>query len=392
MKGRTLLRWTLAALLVVLLLIFTAKGFEQARDQSRLRHASEAPPLPIPALENLIDDPTAGYTEHYVVAPGTFPMSHGSSLAELPDGSLLCAWYSGTREAYADVNIYCSRFDPAQKTWSAPKAATRYGERAEWSLFKTRTVGNASLYVDDEGIVWMFYAAVQHGGWSGARVDYKTSRDSGKTWSRPKTLIHEWSNLPRSKPVRLERNRFALPLYHNYGQKHAYTCTLTVAGGAITSKSFEPISGEMHTQAAIVRHDENELFAYMRDPTKKSLMFSRFDVAQKKWSTAERLQLPNPNSAVEAERTPDGKILLVYNDSPRLRVPLSLAYSDDGRDFRKIADIEVETRGTYFSYPAMIRASDGTYHLTYSDRIRRTIKHVQFSQAWLDAKIAASAQ
>jgi hypothetical protein len=38
----------------------------------------------------------------------------------------------------------------------------------------------------------------------------------------------------------------------------------------------------------------------------------------------------------------------------------------------------------------MIRASDGTYHITYSDRDRDTIKHVQFSQAWLDGKTRAA--
>jgi len=198
-----------------------------------------------------------------------------------------------------------------------------------------------------------------------------------------------WSNMPRSKPLRLGPNRFAIPLYHNFGRKHGYTCTVSVAGGKITSKSYEAIPGIKQTQPAIVRRSDNELFAYLRDPTKKSLIFARFDVARKRWSDAERLDLPNPNSAVDTEQTPDGKTLLVYNSSKDKRVPLSLAYSDDGADFRKIFDFEDENSGTGFSYPAMIRADNGMYHLTYSYE-RTTIKHVQFSQQWLDEKIAAA--
>jgi predicted neuraminidase len=48
------------------------------------------------------------------------------------------------------------------------------------------------------------------------------------------------------------------------------------------------------------------------------------------------------------------------------------------------------TGGGSFSYPAIIRAADGSYHLTYSHERRSAIKHIHFSQDWLNEKIAAA--
>lgn len=332
----------------------------------------------------------AEYEEDLVVAAGQFQVCHGSSIVELPDRSLLCCWYAGSDECAPDVKIYSSRFEAATQTWSAPAIVAAHNERAEGRWLRTKTFGNCALFVDDEKVAWLFYAAMPMGGWSSARVDYKTSKDSGQNWSRPKTLVGTFCNLPRNKPLQLRPHQFVIPLYKNFGHKYGYTCTVTVSDGKITNKTFENIPGPQHTQPAIVRRNDNELMAYLRDPTWQSLMFSRFKAADREWSTAERLVIPNPNAAIDAVQTEDGKTLLVYNDSKKGRNPLSLAYSENGHDFKKIWDFEYAPTGGSFSYPAIIRAADGSYHLTYSHERRRAIKHVHFSQAWLNEKIATA--
>jgi predicted neuraminidase len=333
----------------------------------------------------------ADYEENLVIASGRFPVNHGSSIVELPDHSLLCCWYAGSDECAPDVKILSSRFEPVAKTWSEPAVVSQNGERAEGAWLRTKTFGNCALFVDDENVVWLFYAAMPFGGWSTARVDYKTSKDAGQTWSGAKTLVGRWCNMPKNKPLQLDAHQFTIPLYRNFRPKHGYTCTVTVSQGEITGKTFEQMSGPEHTQPALVRRNENALVAYLRDPTWQSLMFSHCDVAQRKWSVAERLSLPNPNAAIDAVQADDGKTLLVYNDSKKGRNPLSLAYSENGRDFKRIWNFEYSSSGGSFSYPAMIRAADGSYHLTYSHERRAAIKHVHFSQAWLNEKIAAPA-
>ena len=330
------------------------------------------------------------YEQNLITAPGQCPVNHGSSIAELSDHNLLCCWYGGSDECAPDVKIYSSRYDPGTKTWSAPVVVAAHNERAEGRWMRTKTFGNCALFLDDENVVWLFYAALPFGGWSSARVDYKTSKDNGQTWSPAKTLVGTFCNLPRNKPLRLGPGKFTVPLYKNFGHKYSYTCTLTVSGGEIKSRTYERIDGPENTQPTLVQRSEKELVAYLRDPTWESLMFSHCDPAQLKWSNAERLQLPNPNAAIDAVQTEDGRTLLVYNDSKKGRNPLSLAYSENGRDFKKIWDFEYSPSGGSFSYPAIIRATDGSYHLTYSHDRRSAIKHVHFSEAWLDEKIAAA--
>jgi alpha-L-fucosidase len=329
------------------------------------------------------------YEENLVIAPGRFPVNHGSSIVELSDHNLLCCWYAGSEECAPDIKIFSNRYDQSVKTWSAPAIVAAHNERAEGRWMRTKTFGNCALFVDDENVVWLFYAAMPMGGWSSARVDYKTSKDNGQTWSQAKTLVGTFCNLPRNKPLRLGPGKFTVPLYKNFGHKYSYTCTLTVSGGEIRSKTFERIDGPENTQPTLVQRSEKELVAYLRDPTWESLMFSHCDPSQLQWSSAERLQMPNPNAAIDAVQTNDGQTLLVYNDSKKGRNPLSLAYSENGRDFKKIWDFEYSPSGGSFSYPAIIRAADGSYHLTYSHERRSAIKHVHFSQAWLNEKIAA---
>jgi predicted neuraminidase len=330
------------------------------------------------------------YEQNLIAVPDQCPVNHGSSIVELSDHNLLCCWYGGSNECAPDIKIYSSRYDSATKTWSAPAVVAAHNERAEGRWLRTKTFGNCALFIDDENVVWLFYAALPLGGWSSARVDYKTSRDNGQTWSPAKVLVGTFCNLLRNKPLRLGPGKFTVPLYQNFGHKYGYTCTLTVSGGEIKSKTYERIDGPENTQPSLVQRSEKELVAYLRDPTWQSLLFSHCDPADLKWSTAERLQLPNPNAAIDAVQSDDGKTLLVYNDSKKGRNPLSLAYSENGRDFKKIWDFEYSASGGSFSYPAIIKTADGSYHLTYSHDRRSAIKHVHFSQAWLSEKIAAA--
>ena len=133
--------------------------------------------------------------------------------------------------------------------------------------------------------------------------------------------------------------------------------------------------------------------AYLRSasPRVPHVLRSEYDQARDRWSKPEALALPNSNSAVAAVNTGDGGILLAYNDSPTRRTPLSLAYSRDSRRFTKIWDFE-SAPDLRFSYPALIRAADGTYHLVYrtQESWAPAVKHVMFNQEWLTLRFRAA--
>jgi predicted neuraminidase len=109
------------------------------------------------------------------------------------------------------------------------------------------------------------------------------------------------------------------------------------------------------------------------------------------WSEPQTLNLPNPDSAVDAILLSDYRILLAFNDSVQNRENLRLAISNDrGADWVRIATLE-STQGEKYSYPYMIRSQDGLIHLVYTWH-RKRIKHVVFNEAWINAQMKRIAQ
>ena len=50
-----------------------------------------------------------------------FPSCHGSTLAELPNGDVLAAWYAGSREGAKDVAIFTARRFYGSEAWIEPE-------------------------------------------------------------------------------------------------------------------------------------------------------------------------------------------------------------------------------------------------------------------------------
>jgi len=94
----------------------------------------------------------------------------------------------------------------------------------------------------------------------------------------------------------------------------------------------------------------------------------------KTWTAARFIQVPNPNSGIDAVRLRDGRIVLIFNNSTNARTPLNLAVSSDGEHFTVFKTLE-DGPGQY-SYPAIVQATNGDLLMTYSWR-RQTIKFVR---------------
>src|SRR5256714_10640417 len=121
------------------------------------------------------------FSTSIVSAEMAMAMQHGSSLIELDDGSLLVSWYGGSKEGARDSRILVRHSLAGGTSWEPTQIAVNPCEYAAESWFSNKTLGNTVLFQDKENIVWLFYAAVEFGGWSGAHVDYKISRDRGRT-------------------------------------------------------------------------------------------------------------------------------------------------------------------------------------------------------------------
>ena len=93
------------------------------------------------------------------------------------------------------------------------------------------------------------------------------------------------------------------------------------------------------------------------------------------WSQPKSIELPNPNSGIDALTLADGRVFLLYNHSKKYRYPLVVATSGDGQRWKQILCIEERPDNNGYSYPSVIQTSDGKIHIVYSWKCKK-IRHV----------------
>jgi predicted neuraminidase len=94
----------------------------------------------------------------------------------------------------------------------------------------------------------------------------------------------------------------------------------------------------------------------------------------KTWEPAKPIDLPNPNSGIDAVNLRNGDVVMVYNHTDNSRRQINVALSKDGGDSWE-KKLTLEDESGEFSYPAVIQTKDGMVHTTYTWK-RERIKHV----------------
>ncbi len=390
-------RLSLRARSAGVLLALAAVAFVLVRGGSRESSAPaaiQAPSLPAPAVAGW-PDAVPHFAHGWVSPPAHTRSAHGSSLCALPSGDLLAIWYGGSREGGTDVSLYTSRLPAAGGGWTPPRLEMDR-VMAQQELDRViKKVGNAVVFPDPRGLLWMVYVSVSVGGWSGSALNVRISDDDGRTWTASERLtlnpFLNLSTLVRNKPIFARDGRIGLPVYHEMAAKFPQILWLTPgANGRLADYRVRNLPGQAGLiQPALVPLDENRVLMLLRDRSADRLMhLSLSQDAGWTWSAARHTDLPNPDAAVDGLRLRDGRILIVYNHASSGRENLRLAVSSDqGRSWRSGAVIEEAPEAEY-SYPTLAEDREGRIHLTYTWR-RERIRHASFNVAWLDQRSLA---
>jgi predicted neuraminidase len=120
-------------------------------------------------------------------------------------------------------------------------------------------------------------------------------------------------------------------------------------------------------------HPGGKLQILCRSGGERKVLSAMSSDGGKTWSELTAIDLPNPNSGIDAVTLKDGRHLLVYNHTPSGRSPLNVALSTDGQQWKSVLDLETD-KGEY-SYPAVIQTDDGMVHITYTWK-RQKVRHV----------------
>jgi predicted neuraminidase len=344
-------------------------------------------PLPAPQLQSVVATPTAvantGMERRFLVNPAA--SAHSASLADLGDSKIAAAWFAGSREGAADVNIVFATFDG--KDWNAPKAIMTREQVQRDTRRVVRKLGNPVLWRDAGGRLHLWFVSVAYGGWAGSALNHAQSDDGGAHWSPARRLITSpflnISTLVRGSPLPLADGGVALPVYHEFIAKRPEWLRFD-ANGKIVDKRRFPASARL-LQATAAAIDERNILALMRDAgPKRRIHAARSADSGASWTPAEATALPNPNAGIALLRLADGRLLLASNPAEGGRNLLALQVSSDqGQTWSPPQFIERGADEDEYSYPILLQDETSMIHLAYTWK-RQTIAHLRFAPAALE--------
>ena len=360
--------------------------------------------------------------------------THAASLVELSDGRIRAFWFAGSREGAEDVEIRSAVFDPAKDLWGVEQSIANRAGTQRSLLRYVKKLGNPVAQRAPDGTLWLFYVTVSLGGWAGSSITAITSVDDGTTWSSARRLITSpflnISTLVKGTPFSFSDGTMGLPVYHEFIGKFGELLRITNGGEIIDKQRMS--SGKSSLQPVVLIKNPQQVLVLMRysGASPKRVIATTTKDAGQHWSLPVKTVLANPDAAISGVVLSDGRMLVALNNTEQERDVLSLVVSADGgvswktiyqlEDQRglkaeparyaqiaaelakateaSITDAtgyvksaernkcEAQLCGFEYSYPYLIQARSGEFHLVYTWN-RSFIKHVQFTRAWLDSQL-----
>ena len=338
-------------------------------------------------------------------------MCHGSCLAALPNGSLLCVWFGGSREGAADTEIYFSvgrlryiaRKDEPQEMdreyihdgrvketlavtcdWTEPVCVTSMPE-ACW---------NPVLLVQHEHVLLFFKTGNKIADW---KTMVMVSRADPVYWGHPRPLVPGDSTggrgPVRTKPIILPSGRICAggsvergewQSFCDYSDNYGITWNRTALMGLnllalnlpeagenaqeepLAASVLPPISPQSFNGRGVIQpvlwQEKGRLHMYMRS-TEGYIYSSISDDEGKHWTEPQPTELYNNNSGFDVIRTPGGRLFLACNPVKGnwgARTPLALFMGrENGSHWEMFLRLE-KGKGE-FSYPSLTYSFHGLW-------------------------------
>ncbi len=329
--------------------------------------------------------------------PIIWPISHAANLLALPDGDLLCFWFTGTEEGSSGVSIAMSLLAHGSARWTRPVILARNPGRSDQNPVPFRS---------PDGLLWLFYTSQEAGKGQTTAVVYKlTSSDQGHTWTAPAILFSQPGTFIRQHLV-VFHEKWLFPTYHSASPgiiKNAQNDVSIVRISDDDGKRWnacEVPDSDGLVQMDIVPLSTGQLIAFFRSRY-ADWIYRSHSTDGCHWSSPLPTQLPNNNASIQLVRLRDGHLVLAFNNiqaSPKRTSPcvaarniLSIALSTDGGNtWPWVRDVEAPRQPSLsdsgddseYSYPSVAQTPDGTIQMAFTFQ-RQTIKYLSFHEDWI---------
>lgn len=307
----------------------------------------------------------------FIFKKPSFKSCHASTLTETNTNKILCSYFAGSEEGKKDVSIWISSLE--NNSWSEPKKLINYPKEAHW---------NPVLFTLPSNEILLFYKVGRSPGtWSGF---LKRSLDNGNTFSESEIFPSGIYGPIKNRPLFLDDETLLCPSSQESYEAWACYMEITDKNCKDWKRSFpiiDPQNSRGIIQPTLFLTKEGNIKMLARSFEQGYIYTAISTDKGCSFSDAIPTTLPNPNSAIDAIKLFDGRVLLVYNHSKKKRFPINIAISeDDGKTWKMKLSLE-KKRGEY-SYPAVIQSKDGLVHITYTWK-RKKIKYIVLDPKFL---------
>lgn len=292
-----------------------------------------------------------------------FPHCHAVAFTQAPDGTLLCAWFSGSHEKNPDTGVWLARY--VDGAWTTPREIANglqaSGKRyASWNPVLTT--------LPDGKVVLMYRIGESPRQWD---AFYRVSDDNGQTWGTPQAFPENITGPVRNPPLYLPDGRIVLPSSKEFHSTFGWDLEFDLSddGGKTWTAVAPDANGINAIQPALLRHENGRLQALAR--TRSDYVATTYsDDNGQTWTPLTLTPVQSPNAGIAAIRLRDGRFAMVHNSGPyRNRLVLSL--SDNAQDWRTAATLRDDPDpSNHYSYPTIFQTVDGNIHVLYSWRLQ----------------------
>lgn len=300
--------------------------------------------------------------------------AHASTVLPLPDGTVLAAWFGGTKEGKNDVDIWVARRE--ENGWCAPQKISYAAKIPHW---------NPVLFLRENGEICLFFKVGRNiPSW---RTFVSVSTDGGKSFGAPYELVKGDVSGGRgpvkNKCIRLESGRVLAPAS---SENRGWNCFVDISEDdgktwrktpKVRTERTAPILNSLNNytsnkipmiQPTLWESEKDKVHMLTRTPVGRIYRSDSEDGGET-WCEAYATELPNNNSGIDLVKTPDGSLYLLSNpveENWGERSPLTLQKStDNGASWETVLILEEEKKDSEFAYPA-IEYYDGCLYVTYT--------------------------
>ncbi len=308
------------------------------------------------------------------VPQSAFDFAGGATLAELPDGRLVCIWCAKSDNEDGSAVLVASTLLRGATKWSDPRSIVATPNRAH-----TKPV----LVPARDNVLRLFYQTgelSESDTASAGTITMTRSRDGGFTWSPGKTLPERKGSISGSKAVTRADGSCLLPFYV---PQDGTSRVLIVNEAAAATRISEPISPpgayDIHTIAEV---EHGGLLCYLTDASGSDRLFASSSVdGGHTWKEPSPTRIPNSGTHVELLRLDSGALVLAHNPESDMPGRLNLWGSRDaGKNwsvFRRVSSSDEKLVPC-----ALIQSRDGLIHLLASGG-DSGLKHIAVNEAWV---------